>query len=103
RRHDAFAKPGDRAAGRRASRAIRCLPLFCDHSLRSPGMKRIIPAAALALVVSAPAFADVTIKSTANSKGFGLSGVTTSVTYIQGLKMRVEATIGDKHITSIYD
>ena len=66
-------------------------------------MTRIILAAVLALVAGAPALADVTIKSTANSKGFGLTGVTTSVVYIKGLKMRVEATIGDKQITSIYD
>ena len=66
-------------------------------------MNRIILAAALVLVVSAPAYADVTIKSTANSKGFGMSGAVTSVAYISGIKMRVEATIGNKNITSIYD
>jgi hypothetical protein len=60
-------------------------------------------AAVLAFVAGGSAFADATIKSTANSKGFGLTGVIKSVTYIKGLKMRVEATIGDKNITSIYD
>jgi len=52
-------------------------------------MTRIILAAVLALFAGAPVLADVTIKSTANSKGFGLTGVTTSVVYIKGLKMRV--------------
>ena len=66
-------------------------------------MTRMFLAAFLVLIAGVPAWADVTIKSTANSKGFGLSGVTTSVTYIKGLKMRVEAAIGDKHLTSIYD
>ena len=66
-------------------------------------MTRMFLAAVLTLVAGVPALADVTIKSTANSKGFGLSGATTSVTYIKGLKMRVEATIGSKNFTSIYD
>ena len=66
-------------------------------------MTRMLLAAVLALVAGVPALADVTIKATANSKGFGLSGTTTSVTYIKGLKMRVEATIGNKNLISIYD
>ena len=66
-------------------------------------MTRTLLAFILMSVASVQAHADVTIKSTANSKGFGMSGVVTSVTYIKGLKMRVEAKVGDKDITSIYD
>ena len=66
-------------------------------------MTRSILAAILAFALSAPAYADVTIKSTATGKGLGMSGTTTSVTYIKGLKMRVEATAGSKNVTSIYD
>ena len=66
-------------------------------------MTRSMLAAVLAFALSATAHADVTIKSTITGKGLGMSGTTTSVTYIKGLKMRAEATIGDKNVTSIYD
>jgi hypothetical protein len=42
----------------------------------------IAPVAPAALV--APAFADVTIKSTMTGKGMGMSGTTTATTYIKG-------------------
>jgi hypothetical protein len=66
-------------------------------------MTRSMLAAVLAFAISAPAYADVTIKSTVTGKGLGMSGTTTSVTYIKGLKMRAEATVGSKNVTSIYD
>lgn len=60
-------------------------------------------AAVLVFALSAPAYADITVKSTSTAKGLGMSGTTTSVTYIKGLKMRVEATLGNKVVTNIYD
>lgn len=66
-------------------------------------MTRSILAAVLAFALIAPAHADVTIKSTITGKGLGMSGTTTSVTYIKGLKMRAEAAIGGKTVTTIYD
>jgi hypothetical protein len=60
-------------------------------------------AAVLAFALSVPVHADVTIKSTITGKGLGMSGTTTSVAYIKGLKMRAEATVGGKNVTSIYD
>jgi hypothetical protein len=65
-------------------------------------MTRMFLAAVLSLVAGS-AFADVTIKSTSNSKAFGMSGTTASVAYIKGLKMRIEATMGGKDFTTIYD
>jgi hypothetical protein len=66
-------------------------------------MTRSMLAAVLTFALSAPAYADVTIKSTVTGKGLGMSGTTTSVSYIKGLKMRAEATVGSKNVTSIYD
>jgi hypothetical protein len=43
--------------------------------------------ACTALFIAFAAPADVTIQSTATGKGFGISGDTTSTTYIKGLKM----------------
>jgi hypothetical protein len=66
-------------------------------------MTRFLIAAALAAALAAPARADVTIHSTATGKGLGMSGTTKSVTYIKGLKMRTEATSGDKGAVTIFD
>jgi hypothetical protein len=66
-------------------------------------MTRTMLAAALALVMWAPAHADVTIHATGTGKGLGLSGATTSTTYIKGLKMRTEAVLGKKTTTTIFD
>ena len=62
-----------------------------------------MPLAVLALVVLAPAQADVTIKATATGKGLGMSGETQNVTYIKGLKMRSEATSGKSNNITIFD
>jgi len=50
-----------------------------------------------------PAYGDVTMKSTGTGKGLGMSGTTTSTTYIKGLKMRTETVIGNKTHTTIFD
>ena len=66
-------------------------------------MTRNIAAGVLALLLCAPAIADVTLKQTATGKGLGMSGTTTSTTYIKGLKMRVESVTGKKSNTTIFD
>ena len=60
-------------------------------------------AATLAFILVSAAHADVTIKATSTGKGFGISGSTTSTTYIKGLKMRSDATAGKKNISTIFD
>lgn len=59
--------------------------------------------AVLAFVMWVPAHADVTIKSTGTGKGLGMSGTTTSTTYIKGLKMRIDSVAGKKSSTTIFD
>jgi hypothetical protein len=63
---------------------------------------RLLPAL-LALAVAATATADVTIKATATGKGLGMSGDTSNVTYIKGLKMRSEAASGKASNVTIFD
>jgi hypothetical protein len=65
-------------------------------------MNRILIAACAAALAFA-AGADVTLKTTSTGKGFGISGSTTSTTYIKGLKMRTDATAGKKNISTIFD
>lgn len=64
--------------------------------------RRMLPAV-LALVVLAPAQADVTIKATATGKGLGMSGDSSNVTYIKGLKMRSEAASSKMNAVTIFD
>lgn len=66
-------------------------------------MTRTILAAALALSFCAAAQADVTLRATSTGQGAGMSGTTTSVTYIKGLKMRTEAASEKFSTASIYD
>lgn len=66
-------------------------------------MKRIFVALVLALVLAAPAFADVTIKQTVSGKGLGMSGTTPSTTYIKGNRMRTDTEIGERVQTQIFD
>ena len=67
-------------------------------------MKRWIIAALVAIVGSAaPAFADVTMKSSGSGKGLGMGGDMTSTTYIKGNKMRTDTVIGDRTMTMIFD
>ena len=51
-------------------------------------MKRSILIALVSLALAAPAFADVTMKSTIVGKGMGMGGTMTSTTFIKGTKMR---------------
>jgi hypothetical protein len=60
-------------------------------------------AAILALALAAPALADVTIRASGTGKGLGMSGTTSSTTYIKGQKMRVDGTLGKKPSTTIFD
>jgi hypothetical protein len=66
-------------------------------------MTRSIPLVVLAFVALAPAQADVTLKATATGKGLGMSGTTSNVTYIKGLKMRSEAASGKASNVTIFD
>ncbi len=66
-------------------------------------MTRRMLAATLALIFCSSAHADVTIKTTSTGKGFGISGSTTSTTYIKGLKMRGDTTAGKKNLSTIFD
>jgi hypothetical protein len=70
-------------------------------------MKRFSRAALVALVAAmafvAPAFADVTIKSSMTGKGLGMSGSTTATTYIKGNKMRSDTVTGDTTRSVIFD
>ena len=65
---------------------------------------RYVPVALVALAaLAAPAFADVTIKSTMTGKGLGMGGTTNTVTYIKGNKMRSDVVMGDTTRTTIFD
>jgi hypothetical protein len=66
-------------------------------------MSRTTVAAALALSFCAAAQADVTLHATSTGQGAGMSGQTSSVTYIKGLKMRIEASSAKFSTASIYD
>lgn len=67
-------------------------------------MKRLALVTLVALVAPvAPAFADVTIKSSMSGKGLGMSGTTTSTTYIKGNKMRNDTVTGDTVRSVIFD
>jgi hypothetical protein len=66
-------------------------------------MIRTFAIAFLTFVVSAPAFADVTVKQTTSGKGMGMSSNTTAIGYIKGSKMRSDVTAGDKTQSIIFD
>jgi hypothetical protein len=66
-------------------------------------MSRLILATIAALALAAPTFADVTIKSSMTGKGMGMSGTTTSLTYIKGNKMRNDTVSGDTTRSVILD
>jgi hypothetical protein len=66
-------------------------------------MTRALTASILALSLSTPAFADVTIKQTTTGKGLGMSGTTSGMTYIKGSKMRTDSVLGDKTQSVIFD
>ena len=66
-------------------------------------MKRSIAIALAALSMSAPAFADVTVKATGGAKGMGASGTIATTTYIKGNKMRTDTVMADTTRTMIFD
>jgi hypothetical protein len=70
-------------------------------------MKRFTRIALVALVAPialvAPAFADVTIKSSMTGKGLGMGGTMTTTTYIKGNKMRTDTVAGDTTRSVIFD
>ena len=67
-------------------------------------MKRFALVVLVALVaLVAPAFADVTIKSSMTGKGLGMGGTTTATTYIKGNKMRSDTVTGDTVRSVIFD
>ncbi len=66
-------------------------------------MMRIFATTVLGLGLAIPAGADVTVKQTNGGKGLGFSGTASGVTYIKGHKMRSDAVMGDRTVTSIFD
>jgi hypothetical protein len=67
-------------------------------------MKRLAFIALVALAAQvAPAYADVTTKSSVTGKGMGMAGSMTTITYIKGNKMRTDTVLGDTTRTSIID
>lgn len=66
-------------------------------------MNRVLGAVVLAVLVSGPAWADVTIKQTSTGKGMGMSGTMAGTTYIKGMKMRTETVTGDTTRVTIFD
>ena len=49
----------------------------------------------IALSLTTPTAADVTIKQSTTGKGLGMSGTTMGTTYIKGAKMRTDTVTGD--------
>jgi hypothetical protein len=66
-------------------------------------MTRTFLSSVLAIVVAAPASADVTLKQTTTGKGLGMSGTMAVTTYIKGLKMRSEMVDGNTTRVTIMD
>jgi hypothetical protein len=66
-------------------------------------MRRALFATLLSASLAAPASADVTIKQTNGGKGLGMSGTTTSTTYIKGAKMRSDVVTGDTTRSTVFD
>lgn len=66
-------------------------------------MHRVVVVMVLGIVISSPAFADLTIKQVANGKGMGMSANMSTTTYIKGMKMRSDAVSGDTTRTTIFD
>ena len=57
----------------------------------------------LALALTVPSYADVTIKQTTGGKGMGVGGNATGTTYIKGHKMRADLQVGDRVQSTIFD
>jgi hypothetical protein len=57
----------------------------------------------MTVVLATPAQADLKMTQTLNGKGLGISGNSTSTTYIKGLKMRSDTVSGDTTRSIIFD
>ena len=66
-------------------------------------MRRVCCTTVLALALSLPAFADVTIKQTTSGKGMGMGAKSAGATYIKANKMRADMVIGDTTQSTIFD
>ena len=66
-------------------------------------MKRSILVALVTVAFTTPLLADVTMKSTIDGKGMGMSGTMVSTTYVKGSKMRNDVVMGDTTRTTIFD
>lgn len=66
-------------------------------------MTRLLLVTVATLALAAPLSADVTIKATMTGKGLGMSGTTTTTTYIKGTRMRSDTVTGDTTRTTIFD
>lgn len=66
-------------------------------------MKRSLLIALATVALGTPLLADVTMKSSIEGKGLGMSGTMSSTTYIKGNKMRSDVVMGDTTRTTIFD
>jgi hypothetical protein len=66
-------------------------------------MTRAVLVMVLVTGLASPAAADITLKQTTNGKGMGMSGKIAGTTYIKGLKMRTDSTIGDTTRSMLFD
>jgi hypothetical protein len=66
-------------------------------------MKRVGLTALLVVGIATSAFADVTIKQTTGGKGMGVTSNGTTTTYLKGMKMRTDTSMGDTIRTTIFD
>lgn len=66
-------------------------------------MKHVMLAAVAALVMAAPAHADVKLTEKVGGKGLGMPNDMPVTTYIKGLKLRSDTTSGDTVRTTIFD
>jgi hypothetical protein len=64
---------------------------------------RIFVGAFAALALASSAYADVTLKQTVTGKGMGMSGTSSSTTYIKGSRMRTDSEVGDRVQSQIFD
>jgi len=66
-------------------------------------MIRTLCTAVVVGLVATPAFADVTVTAQVTGKGLGKAAESQSITYIKGLKMRTDSTLGDSPTSTIID
>lgn len=66
-------------------------------------MRRVLTIVAASVCIAAPAFADVTITSKVSGKGVAQVADGQTVTYIKGLKMRVDSTTGGNRTSVVFD